>query len=124
MREAPAVRAASNGALKQIGFDYVNQGGVRKVNLARFEAPELRGMSQPVARFRWIPDDGAAAGEVLQYEIFDAANSLEGEEILSLLEAGIGDMPNTALNDLSEVETVLSKRERQIAQWYRLQSML
>lgn len=124
MREAPEVRAASDGALRQIGFDYVRARGVKKVNLARFEAPELRGMSQPVARFKWIQDDGAAAGEMLQYEIFDAANSSEGEAILSLLEAGIGEMPNTAMKDLSQVETVLSKRERQSAQWYRLQLML
>lgn len=108
--------AASDGTKRPLGFDLV---GERKNNL-RFEAPELAGMRQPVARFRWVsPGEGHA--RVLRYEVFDAEESAEGRKILAVLKSGIGKPPNTKLSQIGQSETVLSKRNLENSQWYRLQ---
>lgn len=122
MREASHVISASSGAKRGIGFDRVNRGSEKVINLARFEAPEMAGMKIPVARFRWIKN-GLPGDEELEYEILDAATDTEGAEILAFLEAGITTPPSTKLDELGETETVLSKGARRSAQWYRLSSI-
>lgn len=121
MRQASHVVAASDGTVRRIGFDYARS--EEKPNLARFEAPELAEMKEPVARFRWVDGGNADGKKVLQYEIFDAAQSLEGKRILALLESGIGATPNTKMKALGQTGTVLSRRDRKFAQWYRLNSL-
>ncbi|MDN2713222.1 phospholipase D family protein [Janthinobacterium sp. SUN118] len=109
-----------DGIMQEIGFNMTN--GVR--NTARFEAPEMKDMQNPVARFQWV-NAGPPEGEqtrVLQFEIFDAENDEEGLTILRKLEEGIATPPLTNLEELSKEETVLSKSNRAIAQWYRLDS--
>ena len=109
-----------DGIMQEIGFNMTN--GVR--NTARFEAPEMKDMQNPVARFQWV-NAAPPAGEptrVLQYEIFDAENDEAGLTILRKLEEGIATPPLTNLEELSKEETVLSKSNRAIAQWYRLDS--
>lgn len=120
MNSASHVMAASDGARRPVGFDYTGSGEARKKNLARFEAPELKGMKDPFARFRWVHDEGETELRVLEYEIFDAATSSEGKEVRELLEAGIGSKLNMKMADLGRTETVLSKGVRENAQWYRL----
>ncbi|MEM4988345.1 phospholipase D family protein [Collimonas sp. H4R21] len=109
-----------DGTMQEIGFNMTS--GVR--NTARFEAPEMRDMQNPVARFQWVnarrPEREPT--RVLQYEIFDAENDDEGLTILRKLEEGIATPPLTKLEELSHEETVLSKSKRAIAQWYRLDS--
>ncbi|MGI4846010.1 MAG: hypothetical protein ACRYF7_22175 [Janthinobacterium lividum] len=110
-----------DGTMQKIGFDHLAS-GVK--NTARFEAPEMRGMQNPVARFQWVNagPPKRKPTRVLQYEIFDADNDDEGLAILSKLEEGIATPPSTKLEKLSQEETVLSKSNRDIAQWYRLGS--
>lgn len=93
-------------------------------NTARFEAPEMMGMQNPVARFQWVGARrlGRETARVLQYEIFDADNHPEGARIFRKLEEGIGIPPVTKLEELSQDETVLSIADRAHAQWYRLDS--
>lgn len=120
MNKANQVVSAHDGSVRPIGFDHVNRKGGRVKNLARFEAPELKGMEHPVARFSWreYPED---SGEMaLHYKIFDAATDAVGQQILTVLESGIGPKVNTDLRRLGLSETVLSKGNRQAAQWYRL----
>lgn len=120
MKSASQAISASDGKTRQIGFDYARKS--KSPNLARFEASEMDGMQQPVARFRWVAREGSDGGKMLQYEIFDAAKNEEGKRILEQLNSGIGAIPNTNLKALGQTETVLSKRDRKIAQWYRLNS--
>lgn len=109
---------STDGSRRQIGYSIAN--GVR--NTARFEAPEMRGMTNPVARFRRAnASQSDSSGTVpLQYEIFDAAAGGEGARILRKLEEGIARPARTNLSELSRDETVLSKSDRSRAQWYRL----
>lgn len=120
MSSATQVVAASDGTIRLIGFDYARNS--KNPNLARFEAPEMDGMIEPVARFRWIDNDRAGGEETLQYEIFDAAKDSEGKRILAILKSGIATVPNTKLKSLGPTETVLSRGNRENAQWYRLNS--
>lgn len=119
MEGAEAV-VSVDGHTRRIGYNMAD--GVR--NTARFEAPEMSGMQNPVARFQWVNDrrPGEGANKVLQYEIFDADNDVEGSRIFAKLEEGIGTPPVTNLEDVSQAETVLSTRNRTSAQWYRLDS--
>jgi hypothetical protein len=111
---------SANGSVRPIGYNIAR--GVR--NTARFEAPEMSGMQNPVARFQWVNAGRAERGasRVLQYEIFDASNHREGRAILRKLEEGITSPPLTRLEELSQEETVLSTGNRTNAQWYRLDS--
>ena len=122
MQGVTEVVSAVGGIPRRIGYDHVTRGGKRVRNLARFEAPELEGVSNPVVRFTWVGDGapGASTGKCLQYEVFDAESSKEGAQIFRILEDGIDDPPETDLRALSRTMTVLSKSNREIAQWYRL----
>lgn len=117
--------SAADGSHRKIGYDYVKRSGVKVQNTARFEAPEMEGMTKPVARFRWI--DGANSmdktNRILQFELFDADHSDEGLRIFENLEAGIDSPPEINLEQLSREETVLSTSDRNSAQWYRLDSI-
>lgn len=116
------VVSAADGSRRRIGYDYVKRSGVRVQNTARFEAPEMKGMKKPVARFKWISvgDSGRDADRVLQFELFDAARGGEGAEIFRKLEEGIASPPVTDLEKLNREETVISNQDRKSAQWYRL----
>ncbi|NUT62723.1 phospholipase D family protein [Herbaspirillum sp. C9C3] len=111
------------GARRRIGYNLAR--GIR--NTARFEAPEMSTMQNPVARFQWVnvrhTGPGRGRERVLQYEIFDAANDPQGLTILRKLESGIADPPLTNLDELSQEETVLSITNLNSAQWYRLDSV-
>ena len=109
-----------DGSRRVIGYNIAR--GVR--NTARFEAPEMTGMQEPVARFQWVHagHSGRESERVLQYEILDAGNNPEGLRILRKLEEGIATPPVTNLGDLSPEKTVLSTSDRESAQWYRLDS--
>jgi hypothetical protein len=126
MRSAEVVVSAADGSRKRIDYDYRtnNETGERFPNLARFEAPEMKDVTKPVARFQWV--DASAfegeAGKILQYEIFDADSGGEGADILKKLAEGIARPPETNLKKLSQGETVLSKSDQDTAQWYRLDS--
>lgn len=125
MNSAPVVVSAADDSRRPIGYDYVAvPNGEPVPNTARFEAPELDGVENPVACFTWLDaeDEDGGAARILRYEIFDAARSAEGMRILKTLEEGIATPPTTNLDRLSEDETVLSKSDREIAQWYRLDS--
>jgi hypothetical protein len=124
MNGAEEVVSAANGSRRGIGYDHVTRNGIRAPNLARFEAPELEGMTNPVARFQWVNagNSGREADRVLQYEIFDADTGGEGARIFRKLEQGIATPPVTNLEQLSREGTVLSKSDRVSAQWYRLDS--
>ncbi|MGB4116022.1 MAG: phospholipase D family protein [Polaromonas sp.] len=108
------------GAHRPIGYNMAR--GVR--NTARFEAPEMMGMQNPVARFQWVSArrSGRLTERVLQYEIFDANSDAEGATIFRKLEEGIGASPVTDVFELNQEETVLSTSDRARAQWYRLDS--
>jgi len=123
MNHVDYVISSADGNRRPIGYDYVNRKGERVVNLARFEAPEMEDMSNPVARFQWIEVDNndGNAERVLQYEIFDADRGGEGANIYAKLAEGISTPPVTNLQLLSRELTVLSKSNRAIAQWYRLE---
>lgn len=125
MREAKEVVSARDGSHRPIGYDYVRRNKEKKANLARFEAPEMEGMTNPVARFRWIDrgDPKSDSGRVLQYEIFDANSEDVGADIFSTLEGGISESPVTDLSALSADQTVISKSNPDSAQWYRLDSV-
>ncbi len=110
---------ATDGSRKTIGYNEAN--GVR--NTARFEAGEMLGMKNPVARFQWIDGGDAEPERVLQYELLDADDSAEGARIFEKLEEGIATPPETDLDELSREMTVLSKSNRGIAQWYRLDTV-
>jgi hypothetical protein len=123
MNRARTLVSAANGSRKEIGGSVTKRGEKGEaLNTLHFEAPELRGMDNPVARFSWVARavPKKAARNILQYEVFDAATSTEGKEILQKLEEGISKPPKTNLSQLSRDETVLSKRDRKRAQWYRL----
>lgn len=109
-----------DGSIRHIGYNMAR----RVRNTARFEAPEMRGMQSPVARFQWVNSrhPERESKRVLQYEIFDAEADAEGRAILEKLAGGISTPPLTKLEDLSQEETVLSTANRVHAQWYRLDS--
>ncbi len=111
---------SGGGTTRPIGYNMAR--GVR--NTARFEAPELRGIQNPVARFQWVVIGvaGLAPKRVLQYEIFDASVDAQGRAILKKLRDGISTPPLLKLEDLSQEETVLSISNTNNAQWYRLDS--
>jgi hypothetical protein len=110
---------STDGSRRPIGYN--EAAGVR--NTARFEAPEMMGMENPVARFQWIGDSGREADRVLRFELFDADSSTQGSRIFEKLKKGIATPPVTNLNQLSQERTVLSKSDQRIAQWYRLGSV-
>lgn len=121
VHKAPFMKGAKKvvsigGAHREIGYNKAR--GVR--NTARFEAPEMMGMKNPVARFQWVRP--GRSEKVLQYEIFDADRNAEGARIFRKLKEGIGNPPVTNLDNLSKKETVLSTSARATAQWYRLGS--
>lgn len=120
MNKATQVVSAHDGSVRPIGFDRVKRKGGRVKNLARFEAPELKGKVHPVARFSWREHPKDSGEMALHYEIFDAETDSVGQQILAVLESGIGTKANTNLRRLGRSETVLSKGNRQTAQWYRL----
>ena len=107
-----------DGHIRPIGYNLA--GGVR--NTARFEAPEMSDMQNPVARFQWVSDGrrGKGSTKVLQYEIFDADSDAEGRRIFAKLERGIGTPPLRNPADISQEETVFSTANKSRAQWYRL----
>lgn len=109
---------STDGSRRLIGYNEAD--GMR--NTARFEAPEMDGMVNPVARFQWV-DSGSTTDRILQYEIFDANSSHEGAKIFEKLANGIATPPVTNLRQLSHRRTVLSKSDQKIAQWYRLDSV-
>jgi hypothetical protein len=109
-----------DGSTRHIGYNMAR--GFR--NTARFEAPEMRGMNNPVARFQWVNSrhPERESTRVLQYEIFDGDSDARGRAILAKLASGISTPPLTNLEDLSQEETVLSVANPVNAQWYRLDS--
>lgn len=118
--QGTAMVIAPDGSSKQIGYNSAN--GVK--NTARFEAPEMMAMGNPVARFWWTlaGTSGPKTNKALHYEIFDASSDPEGVRILQKLESGIPTPVTTDLKRLSNLETVLSKTDKAVAQWYRLDS--
>jgi hypothetical protein len=119
MRGAKEV-VSVDGIRRAIGYNQAR--GVH--NTARFEAPEMMGMRNPVARFQWVyvGRSGRRTDKVLRYEILDAASAAEGARILRSLEEGISTPPVTDLEELNHEGTVLSTSRRANAQWYRLAS--
>jgi hypothetical protein len=109
---------STDGSVRDVGYNMARG----KPNTARFEASEMQGMTNPVVRFRWVlvEREKNQSRKALQFEVFDAYKSIEGAEILRRLEEGVGTPPVTNLGSLSREETVLSKPNRDIAQWYRL----
>lgn len=90
-------------------------------NTARFEAPEMANMQDPVALFRWVNLGEAGSNDRrLQFEIFDAATSAKGAEIRDFLEQGIQANPTTNVKQLNHDFTVVTKSDIAAAQWYRL----
>jgi hypothetical protein len=120
MNKADHVISAADGTRRPIGHDFVSRNEERVANLARFEAPEMEAMANPVARFQWVKSAGDDTAKVLQYEIFDADLGGEGAKIYAALSEGISVPPVTNLQSLSREITVLSKSTRAIAQWYRM----
>ncbi|MBB5202837.1 HKD family nuclease [Inhella inkyongensis] len=112
---------APDGSRKAIGYNYTN--GVK--NTARFEAPEMITMKNPVARFWWAKKDssGNNVKKALHYQIYDADSDPTGKAIYKELESGIGKSAITNLKKLGKAETVLSKSDKTIAQWYRISSI-
>jgi len=110
-----------DGTRREIGFNIARG----KKNTARFEAPELEGMRNPVARFQWVDvgDAGSGGDKVLKVELLDADNGAEGARIFERLEEGIEDPPVTNLGQLNREMTVVSKSDLESAQWYRLDSV-
>jgi hypothetical protein len=109
-----------DGSRRRIGGD-VTRGGV---NTERFEAPGLKDMTNPVARLQWVDPGGSGrtADRLLRLDLFDAERGGVGAEIFRKLEEGIATSPVTNLRRLGREQTVLSKRNRERAQWYRLDS--
>ncbi len=107
---------------KDIGYNKAK--GIN--NTARFEAPEMINMKNPVARFWWIvkKDNSHKTKKDLHYEIFDADNDPTGILIFEKLKSGIKSPASTNLEKLSHQETIISKSNQEIAQWYRLDSSL
>jgi len=125
MNNATEVISDADGTCRPIGYDFTHRDGRSVPNLARFEAPEMARMTNPVARFRWVPGNESENEEPrgLYYDIFDADSDDVGRRIYARLREGILYPPVTNLRKLSQTTTVLSKRDISIAQWYRLDSM-
>lgn len=109
---------STSGEWREIGYNMAN--GIR--NTARFEAPEMERMQNPVCRFQWVEGGHHEDehGEVLQFEVFDADSGGEGAEIFKTLQEGIDRHPVTDLAKMPQGGTVLSKSSRNVAQWYRV----
>ena len=129
MRRVAEVYSAADGSPRGIGYDKVKKTSsagkaTRKKNQARFEAPEMSGMKNPVARFRWVDIAGPQreVRRILQYEVYDADKDSEGKKILATLEQGIATPPMRDMRQLGRLYTVLTTNNRQSAQWYRLVS--
>lgn len=116
MRGATEV-TLTDGSTRRIGANAAR--GV--VNTERFEAPGMKDMTNPVARFRWVGAGGS--DRTLRLELFDADRGGVGAEILKKLEEGIATPPVTNLSRVGQEQTVLSRSDRKIAQWYRLDSI-
>ncbi len=123
MNGAREVVSAADGSLRRIDPSVASRSGA--ANTLRFEAPEMYGMSNPVVRFKWLDVNDPKSGtrKILQYEVFDADKSKRGKKILRHLENGIATPPTTNLSQLGREETVLSRSNRDKAQWYRLKSV-
>ena len=120
MDEATEV-ALTDGSLRKIGSNTARG----NKNTERFEAPGLRDMTSPVARFRWVGHggDSGGIGKSLLLELFDADQGGEGAKIFRKLKQGIGTPPLRNLKRLSRDETALSAASPENAQWYRLDTM-
>ncbi len=106
----------TDGTKRAIGYNMAR--GHR--NTARFEASELQGMANPVARFRWIDVEDTDNGKALLVELFDADTHPEGTLILEALLDGITTPPITNMDQIGHGATVLSIANQERAQWYRL----
>lgn len=108
------------GNTREIGFNIAR--GHR--NTARFEAPEMAGMNNPVAIFRWVqrPERQDDAQELL-VEIFDADDSRKGGEILRSLQDGLADRVVVDARRLNYDFTVVSKTDIDQAQWYKMHTI-
>lgn len=108
----------ADGSRRRIGANAARGGP----NTERFEAPGLKNMAKPVARFRWasVPGSKGRTERQLHFELFDADAGGEGADILQELEEGISAPPVTNMSQLSRHITVLSKADPDHAQWYRL----
>lgn len=124
MKSVQEVVSEADGSVRGIGYDYVKKNEGKAPNLARFEAPEMDGMTNPVARFRWEDErNSEGVTKILRYKLFDADKSKEGARIFEKLSDGIAEPPLTDLSKLSRDGTVLSKSDRESAQWYRLEAV-
>lgn len=118
VHESPFMERASSvvladGSHRPIQYSRARGGN----NTARFEAPLLASMTNPVARFRWT---GRGSNRALRVDIFDADSNATGSSIYRTLEDGISSPALTNLTRLSSGQTILSKANRGQAQWYRL----
>ncbi|WP_114168576.1 phospholipase D family protein [Pseudomonas sp. AFG_SD02_1510_Pfu_092] len=113
---ATDVVSAVSRQRQKIGISKRNSSRGRIPNTARFEAPELNGLQNPIAVFKWVGE----APEELVYQIYDANDNSEGTRFFNRLREGIAATPVTRLESLSRDYTVLSKSDRESAQWYRL----
>ncbi|MGN5049527.1 hypothetical protein ACTG1T_03145 [Aeromonas veronii] len=116
MNYTKSVTSAKTGEHHAIGFNYTHRNGIKQKNTARFEAPELRGINNPVLRFKWV----ATPYSHLQYEVYDADTDTIGINIYKQLSSGITTPSVTRLERINENITVLSKKDPKMAQWYRL----
>lgn len=114
MRDAKEV-AASDGSRRPVGFNRAR----KKINTARFEAPEMDGIKNPVARFHWAHSSDSSP--VLRYEIFDGDVDAEGIRIFRKLRAAITKPPLLDFKKIGRSVAVLSSREIDSAQWYMLE---
>jgi len=110
------VVSAVSGQRQKIGISKRNSSRGRIPNTARFEAPELDGLQNPIAVFKWAGE----ASEELVYQIYDGNDNGEGARFYKRLREGINTTPETRLESLSKDYTVLSKSNIESAQWYRL----
>lgn len=110
------VVSAVSGQRQKIGISKRDSSRGRIPNTARFEAPELDGLQNPIAVFKWAGE----ASEELVYQIYDANDNGEGASFYKRLREGISTTPETRLESLSKDYTVLSKSNIESAQWYRL----
>lgn len=115
-KDAKHVISLETGQRQKIGVSMRDSPNGRIPNTARFEAPELEGVRNPIALFKWVEE----SPKVLTYQIFDADDNADGARLYKKLYEGISRVPITHLESLSAEYTVLSKRDRDAAQWYRL----
>ncbi|AMW03731.1 hypothetical protein GEMMAAP_00465 [Gemmatimonas phototrophica] len=120
MNHATEVVSGEDHSVRPIGYDFVKRGNNRVPNLARFEAPEMRGMTNPVAIFEWVSTGTLTTDRILRYKLLDADTSILGSRVFEKLKLGISTSPLTDLSQLSDSHTVVSKSDIESAQWYRL----